>query len=606
MQDPNVLLAILSKMARKPEVTFDRLFPKLYNTELWLKAYERIAPKPGNMTAGTNGKTVDGMGMELVEEMIADLKASRYRPKPVRRVYIPKRNGQLRPIGIPCFTDKLLQTVVKLILEAIYEPIFSYASHGFRPERSCHTALTQVRKMNGVRWWVEGDIVGFFDNLCHDTLLRVLRRRITDERFLHLIKQFLEAGYIEDWQYHKSYSGTPQGGNLSPILSNIYLNELDDWMERKIEEFRRGKRREASLEYRRISMRKQRAKIKARKSGDWSEYKALTRKMLSIPSIEPMDPGFRRMYYCRYADDFVVGIIGHKTDAVTMKAELSEYLKHELHLELSAEKTLITHAKKRIRFLGYDIQRGHGKRKVRVRRRSGAGTQRTCTYKLRLLIPPDQVSKFVREYGQIQGWEGRCRKKLTRLSELEILMTYNAEIRGFLGYYWLAENQRTVVPRILWMTTTSFFKTVATKRRSTVKKVAKSLKKGPNRYAVSLVKKDGTVKEYMLVTAPTDIEVEAQVEDTDSKVNMSWMHHGHTELGQRLLANQCEWCGIDQGQMEVHHVRKLKCLEGKQEWERQMIRRRRKTMVLCKQCHVNLHAGRLSEANRLKEDWRAG
>src|SRR5215469_7088741 len=163
VQHPNAILTILSKMSLKPEVKFDKLFQKLYNVELWLLAYQRIAPKPGNMTPGVDGKTVDGAGLRLIRNAIADLKASKYKPIPVRRVYIPKPNGKQRPLGIPAFQDKLLGTVLKLILEAIYEPTFSNRSHGFRPERSCHTALATVKRdMTGVRWWVEGDIKGFF------------------------------------------------------------------------------------------------------------------------------------------------------------------------------------------------------------------------------------------------------------------------------------------------------------------------------------------------------------------------------------------------------------------------------------------------------------
>ena len=166
MQHPNAILTTLSKMTLKPEVKFDKLYQKLYNVELWLLAYQRIAPKPGNMTPGVDGKTVDGAGLKLIQDAIADLKASRYKPIPVRRVYIPKPNGKQRPLGIPGFRDKLLGTVLKLILEAIYEPTFSNNSHGFRPGRSCHTALEAVKKeMNGVRWWVEGDIKGYFDNV---------------------------------------------------------------------------------------------------------------------------------------------------------------------------------------------------------------------------------------------------------------------------------------------------------------------------------------------------------------------------------------------------------------------------------------------------------
>ena len=238
MQEPNALLTTLSNMALKPEVIFDKLFQKLYNYELWLLAYQRIAPNPGNMTPGTDGKTIDGIGLKLIHGTITELKASRYKPIPVRRIHIPKPNGKQRSLGIPNFRDKLLGTVLKLLLEAIYEPAFSSNSHGFRPERSCHTALEAVKRdMVGVRWWVEGDIKGYFDNVDHDTLLRILSKRITDKRFLHLIGQFLKAGYMEEWRYHQTYSGVPQGGTLSPILSNIYLNELDQMMAKKIAEF---------------------------------------------------------------------------------------------------------------------------------------------------------------------------------------------------------------------------------------------------------------------------------------------------------------------------------------------------------------------------------
>lgn len=238
VQEPNALLTTLSNMALKPEVIFDKLFQKLYNYELWLLAYQRIAPNPGNMTPGTDGKTIDGIGLKLIHGTITELKASRYKPIPVRRIHIPKPNGKQRSLGIPNFRDKLLGTVLKLLLEAIYEPAFSSNSHGFRPERSCHTALEAVKRdMVGVRWWVEGDIKGYFDNVDHDTLLRILSKRITDKRFLHLIGQFLKAGYMEEWRYHQTYSGVPQGGTLSPILSNIYLNELDQMMAKKIAEF---------------------------------------------------------------------------------------------------------------------------------------------------------------------------------------------------------------------------------------------------------------------------------------------------------------------------------------------------------------------------------
>src|SRR2546426_888771 len=467
VQHPNAVLTTLSKMTLKPEVKFDKLYQKLYNVDLWLLAYQRIAPNPGNMTPGVDGKTIDGAGLGLIQDAIADLRASRCKPIPVRRAYVPKPNGKQRPLGIPSFRDKLLGTVLKLILEAIYEPTFSKHSHGFRPERSCHTALEAVkREMNGVRWWVEGDIKGYFDNVNHDTLLRILSKRITDKRFLHLIGQFLKAGYVEDWRYHQTYSGVPQGGTLSPILSNIYLDELDRAMANKIAQFNRGKTRRLTYEYKRLRKAKWRAKKKARTTGAWKRYKQLQQQMLQTDASDPMDPGFRRLYYIRYADDFLVGINGNKAEAEALKIWLGNYLKNELQLELSAEKTLVTSAKERVRFLGYDIKRWSGTRILRYRSTQGVQTRRTGTYKLSLLMPPDKTIAMAREYGDPNTWHGKQRSKLLNLSELEILMTYNAEVRGFLGYYSLADNLKDGSAGVLWITTGSFFCTLAAKRQS--------------------------------------------------------------------------------------------------------------------------------------------
>jgi group II intron reverse transcriptase/maturase len=587
-------------MAQKPDVKFDKLFQKLYNQELWLMAYESIAPKPGNMTPGVDGRTIDGMGIERITSIIADLKASRYKPNPVRRVYIPKTNGKFRPLGIPCFEDKLLQTVVKIILEAIYEPTFSDASHGFRPNRSCHTALEVVKKMNGTRWWVEVDIKGFYDNLCHDTLLKILNKRIIDKRFLHLIEQFLKAGYIEDWQYNQTYSGVPQGGNLSPILSNVYLNELDQRMVGKIAEFNKGNKRRETKEYRSLRHKMERAKKKAQQTGDWTIYKSLRKKRLQTLASDPQDPDFRRMCYVRYADDILIGIIGCKTEAATLKIWLTEYLEKELQLELSAEKTLITNAKERARFLGYDIKKWSGERIRKVQTPNGMVTKRTCNQHLALLIPRERCVAFARAYGNPNRWQGNHRPQLLHLSDLEILMTYNAEIRGFLGYYSLADNLTKVASKVLWLTTTSFLRSLAAKHQTNLMKEARRLKRGPARYVITLQQQNGTAKEYELVASTRQLK-RGQITygSVDEKPNL-WKFRSQTELGQRLSANQCEWCDTRQGPIEVHHVRKLSDLKGRTAWDVQMIARRRKTMVLCKSCHVDLHAGRLSETNKAK------
>lgn len=599
VQEPNTLLAILSRMALKPEVTFDKLFQKLYNIKLWFLAYQNLAPKPGNMTAGVDGKTIDGAGFKLITDLIADLKASRYTPHPVRRTYIPKANGKVRPLGIPSFQDKLVQTVVKLILEAIYEPTFSNQSHGFRPDRSCHTALEAIKKeMPGTRWWVEGDIKGFFDHVNHGTLLRILSKRITDKRFLHLINQLLKAGYVEDWRYHRTYSGVPQGGNLSPVLANVYLNELDQAIERRIAEFNKGKARKKNKEYHAVNVAVSVAKKKARATGDWTRHKALQKRMLSLQPSDQQDPNYRRLTYLRYADDFLLGVIGSKADAEGLKAWLEKYLKEELQLELSMEKTLITNSKERIRFLGYEIQRWKGERIYRFRSTRGVKTQRTGTYTLKFLMPQDKTIAFAKTYGNTNTWYGKHRNSLLNLSELEILMIYNAELRGFLGYYALADNLTDAARGVLWIASGSFFHTIAGKRQSTVSKVMKSMKRGVGKYVLTVKREGKETREYELASSTRQLQRGVINYNRPDQLPSVQMYKSRTELGKRLLAKECEWCGTHQGQMEVHHIRKLKDLKGKTIWERQMIERRRKTMVLCVECHHELHAGMLKAEKR--------
>jgi hypothetical protein len=313
------------------------------------------------------------------------------------------------------------------------------------------------------------------------------------------------------------------------------------------------------------------------------------------------------MYYVRYADDFLVGINGNKTEAEALKLWLADYLSKELQLELSPEKTLVTSAKERVRFLGYDIKRWSGTRILRYPTVQGVKTRRTGTYQLSLLMPPDNTTAFAREYGNPNTWHAEHRSKLLNLSELEILLTYNAEVRGFLGYYSLADNLKDGSGGVLWITAGSFFRTLAIKRKSSVKQVMKSLKKGPGRYVISLEKEGKGIKEYELIASTKQLERETVTYGQVDLIPKTWMYRSRNELSKRLLASECEWCGNRGNRVEVHHIRKLGNLEGKTPWERQMIERRRKTMVLCVECHQELHAGKLSEKKkRLRKTRRAG
>ena len=260
MRNSAKVLNSLNRHSKDLNYKYERLYRILFNTEMYAVAYQRIAPKQGNMTEGTDGKTIDGMSIKCIENLIASLKDESYQPKPSRRTYIPKKNGKMRPLGIPATEDKLLQEVVKMVLEAIYEESFEYTSHGFRPKRSCHTALKQIEKsFCGVKWYIEGDIKGFFDNINHDVMIGILEERINEARFIRLIRKFLNAGYIEDWEYFHTYNGTPQGGIISPVLANIYLDKLDKYMAEYAAKFDRNARKEVNPQYRHYQRKKERA-----------------------------------------------------------------------------------------------------------------------------------------------------------------------------------------------------------------------------------------------------------------------------------------------------------------------------------------------------------
>src|SRR6266446_7657603 len=351
MQKAEVVLSVLRERGRRG-LPLTQLYRQMFNKDLYLLAYGNIYSNQGAMTPGTGGETADGMSEEKIGEIIERMRHERYRFSPARRTYIPKKNGTLRPLGIPAWSDKLVGEVVRLLLEAYYEPGFSDRSHGFRKGRGCHTALREIRETwSGTTWFIEGDIRDCFGSLDQEILVGILAEKIHDERFLRLIRHMLKAGYLEDWEYRETLSGCPQGGVVSPILSNIYLHKLDEFVEQElIPQYARGTSRKDNPEYKRM----QRQLAAARRHGDRAAARDLGKQLRRLPSKDPMDPGYRRLRYLRYADDVLLGFTGPKAEAEQIKARLAEFLRETLGLELSQPKTLITHARSQpARFLGY-------------------------------------------------------------------------------------------------------------------------------------------------------------------------------------------------------------------------------------------------------------
>lgn len=601
MRNPEIILNNLAKCAEKFDYKFERIYRNLYNPEFYLLAYSKLAPNSGNLTQGTSKDTIDGFNLKRVNKLIERLKSESYQPHPVRRIYIPKKNGKQRPLGIPSFEDKLVQEVIRMMLEAIYERTFKPTSHGFRPNRSCHTALSEISKrFTGSKWFIEGDINSFFDNIDHHILINLLRKRVNDEKFIRLIWKFLRAGYVEEWKFHKTYSGTPQGGIISPILSNIYLHELDSYMDKYKQEFNSGAKRKKNLEYKRLESRMYwlRKKIQTidtdseEKRDLIAKLKEMSKQLISLPYSEPFDTGYKRLNYVRYADDFIIGIIGSKSDAQQVKNDIETFLMAKLKIELSKDKTLITHTSKFARFLGYDII---VTRNQSVRKDRNGVKKRYYSYNCKLYTPKEAWINKLKSLGVLKVqkngvWIPTPRVGLEFLSDLEILSIYNAEIRGLYNYYALSYNTN-VFNKFMYVMKFSMYKTFALKYRSTLRKILCKYDKN-GKFTVEYVTKAGKQYRTLYNEVFTRKKPLPYLRNID-RLPQIGMYKCRTELTQRLKANRCEWCGAEHENMEVHHINKIKNLKGKAKWEQVMIARRRKTMVLCQQCHVKLHTGKL-------------
>ena len=601
MRSPERVLNSLNEHSKDSSYKFERLYRILFNEELFYVAYQKIASNGGSTTKGSDGRSIDEMSLARIETLIASLKDESYQPHPSRRVHIPKKNGKTRPLGIPAFEDKLVQEVVRMILEAIYEGHFETTSHGFRPKRSCHTALLHIQKtFSGAKWFIEGDIKGFFDNIDHDVLVGILRERISDDRFIRLIRKFLKAGYVEDWTFHNTYSGMPQGGIVSPILANIYLDKLDKYVKEDIRHFDMGTKRRPGKESNDLANERKRTVRKLKKIKDGTEKAALVARLKAIeqeraafPSGDEMDGSYRRLKYIRYADDFILGVIGSKEDALRIKEDIKSFLSESLALELSEEKTLITHTGKSAKFLGYEItvtRNNHQRRDVQGRLR------RTYGKRVRLNVSMATLRDKLLEYGAMEIklrngkeiWKPKCRSGLIFNDDLEILDRYNRETVGFCNYYLIANNC-VVLHNFRYIMEYSMYKTFAGKYRSTVRKINKKYRLSKLftvKYEQKGVIKSRTFYKTSFKRRTTAFNGSCDIEP------YSIADVSRTNLTDRLKAEKCELCGAT-GKLIMHHVRNLKDLKGKESWKRLMSARKRKTIALCPSCHRLRHLGKV-------------
>lgn len=605
LRNPIEVLKSLTEKSKNETYRFKRLYRNLYNPEFYWLAYKNIYANNGSMTAGADGTTIDGMGSERIEKIISSLRDRSYQPKPARREYIAKKNSnKKRPLGIQSGDDKLVQEVVKMILESIYEPNFSDKSHGFRPNRSCQTALKQIQKtFTGTNWFVEGDIHACFDSFDHHVIINILQRRIDDEAFIQLIWKFLKAGYMEQWAYNRTYSGVPQGSGVSPILANIYLNELDEFMEEYAEGFHKGREKKMNPKYKSITNRL--SEYRCEGKAVWQELSREERKerskvlkeklkiQKSMTPTVPIDTNYKPIQYTRYADDFLVGVIGSKEDAETIKSDIKKFLEETLKLEMSDEKTKITHTGDRARFLGYDVTVS---RDQTLKKTVNGKVQRTQSGVVKLYVPREKwVNKLI-EYKAIkikinengkERFVALHRGKLVNQSDIEILARYNAEVRGLYNYYSIA-NDAFKIGRFANVMKYSMYKTFACKYKTNVHEIKRRYCRD-GLFTVAYETRQGRKTTTFYRDGFKRKEYATKFDNVSELPQYSKYAKTNT-LKQRVERHTCELCQKDCRNLEIHQVKKLKDLKGDAGWILLMRKKRRKTLVVCPECHSLIHS----------------
>ncbi|MDQ2903172.1 MAG: reverse transcriptase domain-containing protein [Chloroflexota bacterium] len=594
MQTTDVLLGLLRERGKRG-LPLTRIYRQLFNPNLYLTAYGRIYRNKGAMTPGVTEETADGMSLEKIETIIQAIKRERYQWQPARRTSILKKNGKKRPLGMPVWSDKLLAEVMRMILDAYFDGTFSDHSHGFRSERGCHTALRDIyHTWKGTVWIIEGDIADCFGSLDHELILSILGEHIQDGRFLGLVKKLLDAGYLEARTLNTTLSGVPQGSILSPVLSNILLNKLDRFVETTlIPQYTRGKRRKPNKAYERLEVQARHC----RQKGQMEAAQKLKQQAQHLPSIETHDPDYRRLRYCRYADDFALAFIGPKEEAEEIKQQLRTFLLEELKLNLSEEKTLVTHARSQTAtFLGYEITTLQRNSK-QYRDKNGRKNRKingNIGFRVPQAVVQEKCKRYMRHNKPIH------RAELLNESDYTIVATYQLEYRGIVNYYRLAYNLHTL-QKLKWVMEISLAKTLARKHQMSVSKVYRKYKanldiqgKMYKGLQVTVVREG---KKPLVATwggIPLIWDINASIED---QTQARWV--GRSELEKRLLAQICEQCGATRmtNQIEVHHIRALKDLEKytgreKPRWVQTMAARRRKTLILCHTCHMDIQYGR--------------
>jgi group II intron reverse transcriptase/maturase len=592
-------LETLRKLNSNRQWVNDDLYRLLFKEDLYIIAYERIKSTPGNMTAGTDGETLDGFSLKTIREIIEAMRAESFQFQPVRQSFIAKANGKMRKLGIPSARDKIVQQAIYMILEAIYDsphtPYFRETSHGFRPNHSCHTALREIRETwSAVNWFVEGDIRACFDEVDQHILVTILRKKIKDERFLNLIWKLLNAGYMDLHGTRKdSLVGTPQGSIASPILANVYLHELDEFVETLRAKHEKGKVKARNPLYHALSEKKRRMAKQGR--AKTREFRELTARLRALPSVVADDPHFIRLKYLRYADDWIIGLCGSQKLAAEIKQESKQFLKETLKLTLSEEKTRITNAKaEEAFFLGTILKIGSGgEAKVTpCTSRSGKKVKRRSTgWETVMEAPLPKLIKRLSGRGFCTATGSPIAKAgWAYLDADQIIQLYSSVNRGIQNYYGFVDNW-SMLSRIQYILRYSLAKTLAMKHKISLPKVFKRFGKN---LAVTIKGKAGKADREVSFYSNHNWSKDRDALQGSSAPKVDQVRMATQMRTRSKLGLPCCICGESAAQIAMHHVRHIRKLSHRREptgFNRILRTINRKQIPVCGSCHGKIHRG---------------
>lgn len=591
------LLTIRKLSQKDKKWKHKNIFRILRKNEIWIIAYENIKGNKGALTAGMTPKTMDGMSMERLKRLQEKVCSGKYEFKPVKLTYIKRPDGRQRPLGLPTANDKIVQEVMRIILDAIYEPTFANESFGFRAGLGCHDALNHVEnKFRWVDYIIEGDIEQAYPTMDHHILMNILRKRIDDRRFLNLIWKALKSGVLYEERIKWLKTGVPQGSIVSPILANIYYNELDEFVKTlkiKYETPRSEWNNRKSPAYKALEHKISKISKTMRQHELHSlERQNLVKELKILRAERLKTDGLKdkriRVEYVRYADDWMIGVSGDRKLTCKIKEEISVFTKEILAQKIHPLKTNITNIRKgNAHFLGYEIFLPYN-RPISSYKGKGVKTIRRGQPQLRFDIPIAKVTKRYVERGYLKqlpkGVRPISKSSYTVLEDHVIVSHYRSVWLGLKNYYSGCTN-RGRLQYFHYLLHMSCAMSLAHRHRTSSSKIFKRHKK-------SLTVKIKDTGKTVSFPYQTTWKVSERKWLCGKKVNVPTKHYFKNLVSRSGLKLPCAICDSKIGPIEMHHVKHVRKQGFRYKgFHQQMSLLNRKQIPLCKDCHLKVHAG---------------